>query len=343
MSSSRNRSASRAGTAKRKAASARRPLPAGRTRTATTAHAQLAPDLQALGFSDYEARTYIALLQSSPATAYEVAKAAGLPRANTYDALEACTKKGAVQPFSQAPVRYVPVDPRVLMSRIEGDISRRCKQLASRLSQVKTSESPEFVWTIEDEPRISAKISEMIDSARIHVWIKAHSALIDRHATELRAAAERGVTILIILFGQDPERFRFSSNVNVYLHEGNGIRIGTADNLFTITTDFENALTANMRGDVQAAHTRNRNIVTMAESLIRHDVYMAEIFLRFGQQIDEAFGPFLVSLRRKYFSPQQLLSLGQVQIDFYGKAPPESPKPTLINAPAAPDPRTDNG
>jgi len=271
--------------------------------------AALAAELQALGFSDYEARTYIALLQASPATAYEISKLAGLPRANTYGALESCTQKGAVLPFSQAPVRYVPVDPRVLLARIADETKLRCNQLATRLSDIKSDDSREFVWTIEGENRVNAKIAEMIAEAKIHVWIKAHENVIETHQNELRDAVKRGVTILIILFGTDCERFRFDKNVRVYPHEGNGIRVGDADNLFTIATDFKTALTAKMHGEVHAAYTRNESIVAMAESLIRHDMYLAEIFQKFGQQIDEAFGPFLVSLRRSYFSPHQLISL----------------------------------
>ncbi|HVO87607.1 MAG TPA: helix-turn-helix domain-containing protein [Casimicrobiaceae bacterium] len=269
----------------------------------------LASELQALGFSDYEARTYLTLLQCSPATAYEVSKLSGLPRSNTYGALESCTKKGAVQPISQAPVRYVPVDPRVLLNRIADDTSLHCAQLASRLAQIKMDESRDFVWEIDGEKKVNAKISEMIATARKHIWIKAHQSLVDEHYPELRAAAARGVSILIILFGDDAARFRFGEHVRVYLHEGNGVRVGSADNLFTITTDFNTALTAKMQGDVHAAYTRNESIVTMAESLIRHDMYLAEIFEKFGPQIDAAFGPFLVSLRHRYFSPQQLVGL----------------------------------
>jgi sugar-specific transcriptional regulator TrmB len=311
---SRSKTAARSAHALRNRASApARAATAGRQAAVRPAFRQdeLALELQRLGFSEYEARTYIALLQSNPATAYEVSKAAGLPRSNTYGALESCTKKGAVQPFSEAPVRYVPIDPRVLLSRIADDTSVHCRQLASRLSQVKSDESRDFVWSLEGEKKVSAKISAMIQEAKVHVWIKAHETLLDAHYAELREAAERGVRIMIILFGEDDNRFRFGDNVQVYLHEGNGVRVGNADNLFTITTDFKTALTANMRGDVYAAYTRNESIVTMAESLIRHDMYLAEIFRRFGPQIDAAFGPFLVSLRRQYFSPQQLVSLNK--------------------------------
>jgi hypothetical protein len=49
-------------------------------------------------------------------------------------------------------------------------------------------------------------------------------------------------------------------------------------------------------------------IVTMALSLIRHGYYMAEIFARFGDQIDEAFGPYLRDLRLPSFTPEQVAS-----------------------------------
>ena len=43
--------------------------------------------LQRLGFGDYEARAYTALLQRSPMTGYEIAKLSRIPRANVYDIL----------------------------------------------------------------------------------------------------------------------------------------------------------------------------------------------------------------------------------------------------------------
>src|SRR5262245_66664186 len=51
--------------------------------------------LQELGFSEYEARAYVALLQRSPLNGYELAKASGLPRANGYSVLRTLEDRGA--------------------------------------------------------------------------------------------------------------------------------------------------------------------------------------------------------------------------------------------------------
>jgi hypothetical protein len=47
----------------------------------------------------------------------------------------------------------------------------------------------------------------------------------------------------------------------------------------------------------------------MAESLIRHEVYLAEIFARFGAEIEEAFGPALVRLRERYLKSEHVTNL----------------------------------
>ncbi len=51
--------------------------------------------LQQLGFSEYEARAYLALLQRNPLNGYELAKVSGIPRANVYAVLQKLDERGA--------------------------------------------------------------------------------------------------------------------------------------------------------------------------------------------------------------------------------------------------------
>ena len=65
--------------------------------TASRSPAQpLATTLRELGFSEYEAKSYAALAARQPATAYEIAKVTGLPRANVYGALRNLEAKGEI-------------------------------------------------------------------------------------------------------------------------------------------------------------------------------------------------------------------------------------------------------
>jgi HTH-type transcriptional regulator, sugar sensing transcriptional regulator len=273
--------------------------------------AEISDDLRALGFTDYEMRAYLALLRDSPATAYQVSKESGLPRANVYPALEALTKKGAAQPVTESPARYVPVPPEVLFARLVQDVDAQCRRVASKLSRLRQSNGEEFVWSLRGDGAIRDKIESMIASVRSHIWIKAHLRMLEPHRDALLHAASRGVQVILILFG-DPAslaEFKLDPPSRVYMHEGNGFEVGLANTLITVTRDFEEALTVNAAEGGFGAYTRNLPVVNMAESLIRHEIYLAEIFGQFGREIEATFGPALVSLRRNYLPAAQAEAL----------------------------------
>lgn len=281
---------------------------AGKLAVTQSLASDLVSDLKRLGFTEYEARVYVQLLRQSPATAYEISKNGGVPRPNAYNALEALAQRGAVLPVSENPAKYVAADPHDLLKTIARQTNALCSDLGGRLANLTPAIDDQYVWTVSGEAAAHDRIDAMIAESRIAVWVKAADDVLRRHREALKAAAERGVEILIVLFGADAEEFRFTPSCRVYIHEANGVRMGTADNLFTLAVDHLEMLTATVEGDVVAAYTRNRPIVTMAESLIRHDYYMAEIFARFGPDIEAAFGPYLRDLRLTTFSPEQARS-----------------------------------
>jgi sugar-specific transcriptional regulator TrmB len=270
-----------------------------------------AEELQSLGFTSYEARIYMALLQGYPATAYEVSKQTGLPRANVYNALETLAKKEAVQPVNENPVKYVPVDPKVMLDRIARKTAICCSDLTEKLVATKAAETTEFVWTLTGDANIHAKMADMIAQSSKHVWIKAAHHILVRHLGALKAAAERGAEVLIILFAEPNELalYEFGPNAKVYLHESSGIKVGSSERLLTLTIDFEEAMTANTGPEGYGVFTRSRPVVNMAESLIRHEVYVAEIFIHFGKELDKTFGPALFLLRQKYLPKDQVAHL----------------------------------
>jgi sugar-specific transcriptional regulator TrmB len=267
---------------------------------------------QQLGFTDYEARVYVALLQRSPATAYEISKLGSLPRPNVYSALESLEKKAAVQPVSESPIRYIPVEPRQLLGRIARETVTRCDALKDKLDNIKPADNKQYVWMISNGESATAKINDMILNAKRHVWIKAHETVLTSHFAALKKAAAKGVKVLLIIFGapQDAKRFGAAKNMTVYLHEGNGFVVGLGHTLVTITTDFNEALVVNTREeDPFGAFTQSRPVVNLAESLIRHEVYLAEIFNAFEPQLEKRFGRALISLRQKYLPSDQVKTL----------------------------------
>ena len=263
--------------------------------------------LMELGFSAYEARIYVSLLTSSPATAYEVSKRTGIARANVYSSCESLLSKNAVESIGDRPARIVPVPPKLLLSNIATRTSKLCEDLEETLANVGERESGGFIWSLVGQSPVTAKISEMINGAKRNIWIKASSELLETHKEQLRRALVENpdLSCVIILFGENPKDYELSDNTSVYPHEATGIRLGNADNLFTVSVDHQEALTARMEKEVLAAYTTHEPIVTMADTIIRHDIYMAEILQEFGDAIEKKFGPHLYKLRQNYFAKEQ--------------------------------------
>ncbi len=276
-----------------------------------SADAEILRDLRELGFTEYEAKAYLTLLAISPATAYEVSKIAGLPKANVYTAIQSLASQGAVQPVSAEPVRYAALEPVVVFGQIAKTTDERCQQVARQLASRTHAHPTEHVWTINGEREIHDKIADMINSAQRHVWLKGPKRLLQGHIEELRNASIKGVGILIVLFGSesDLQEFQFGGRSRTYLHEGSGMMMGLGDQLVTVATDFTEALTANTGEPGFGAYTKSPPVVYTVESLIRHEVYLAEIFSRFRGEIQKEFGPALLKLREQFLPKQQVHAL----------------------------------
>lgn len=274
---------------------------------ANSASQSLEGDLRALGFTEYEAKAYLVLLKSGPATAYEVSKSTGMPRANAYGVLEGLAGKKVVNPVSKAPVRYVAVKPERLLDGIVRKTQERCERLSEALTALAgpDSQGDDHVWTVNGHEELVDKMNQMVEAARQHIWIKTSETLLEPFRESLSRASHRGVQVLIILFGEHPERFRLGPGAKVYLHEGNGVPVGNANQLITVTRDFEEAIVGYVGEVSYAAHTRSRPVVLLADTLIRHEIYFAEIFKHFGEDIQRKFGPAIIKLRRSYLPPDQ--------------------------------------
>lgn len=81
--------------------------------------------IEELGFSEKEARVYLALLQTGACSAYQAAKRSGLKNATAYVILNALVEKSAVQKTPKAKaVQYAAVDPVELFALARSRVER---------------------------------------------------------------------------------------------------------------------------------------------------------------------------------------------------------------------------
>ncbi len=270
-------------------------------RTRAAAPQALAASLQELGFTDYEARTYIALAQSHPATAYEVALRAGLPRANVYSVLRALEGRGAIQPVSEDPVKYAPIDPERFFSAIRNHTGSLCDSVVATLKRHSTDDDDLYMWVARGEREVRSKLLELIGAARQHVWIKALDSLIEPLLPALSAAAERRVSVKLIAFGENVGKLKIHPGITVFPHEGDAKPPGTAvDVLLTMAVDLDGIMIASHAREVVGSYTRNHSITYVIQTLLLHEIYLAEIFADIGPMLEQKYGKRLRRLRMKH-------------------------------------------
>ncbi|HKK26594.1 MAG TPA: helix-turn-helix domain-containing protein [Gemmatimonadota bacterium] len=157
-----------------------------------------------LGFSEYEARAYTALVEGGSMNGYELARASGIPRANVYGVAAKLVERGAAHRVDTPEgTRYRAVTPAALVRKV-GDLQRRTLGRARRaLSRLRPREEPPAVLNLEGDEVLS-RAREVIDGARRRLEVGIQPAEAGMLAESLRAASERGVGILTLCMERCP-------------------------------------------------------------------------------------------------------------------------------------------
>lgn len=154
--------------------------------------------LQALGFSQYEARAYCALLQKSPANGHEVAKTAGIPTSKVYETLERLRTKGAVLVQRSEPTLWAPVPHRDLVGRLRQDMESTFSAVEQGLAQLGHEQDTALTWSLSGHGHVVDSMRRAIDRARERLAGAIPAAALSELAPALRAAAARGVTVDLV-------------------------------------------------------------------------------------------------------------------------------------------------
>ena len=144
--------------------------------------------LSELGFSSQEARVYVALLQQPSATGYEVAKTAGLQRANVYQVLAGLADRGIVDRVSAAsPGRFVAHPPADVLGRIKRQTAERADSLIADLAAITAPREQAAFFTLRDRETVIDRTAALVADARQRVAVCVWASDLEWLAGPLRA------------------------------------------------------------------------------------------------------------------------------------------------------------
>ena len=268
--------------------------------------------LEELGLTQYEAKVYLALLSDHPATAYTISRRSGVPHSRVYEVARRLMAKGLVVCSETNPDRFSPLSPSELVDRLAGEHERVITELRQRLDAIPFRSDFDPVWNINDRSDALKKAKEIIGGAERKIYIGVWDEELAELIGELAAAHGRGVQIVFLIYGRSSVDF----GRTFYHNTGPLEDVAYVGRSIDIVADSAAAVSGRLGADTtngaaptgaetrylpcQVIWTKNRGLINVIEGYIIHDFYLAEIFGLFHNEIEEAFGSKMVSLREKY-------------------------------------------
>src|SRR5579872_1964346 len=167
----------------------------------------IAEKLTQLGFSQYEARTYVGLLVAGGATGYSVANETSVPQPKVYETLRRLVDRGAAVRTADRPARYAAVPPDELLRALEKEFGGRLEEARRGLESLparRTADQPIPLSRSESVAVATERAAAAISQARSRVYLSGRTEELKGLAEAVDKASERGIQFVIVHFGSLP-------------------------------------------------------------------------------------------------------------------------------------------
>jgi Cd2+/Zn2+-exporting ATPase len=234
------------------------------------------PELQALGFTEYEARTYVALLQAGPLTGYQVAKASAIPRPNIYPLLERLEQRGAVTRVEiEGRIRYRATPAADLLRDLSRNFSQQLGRAEEALATLRQPASPEYLRNLQGYETVLSAAENLIASTKHELLLALGSPESARLASTIDKAHRRGVDISTLCI-EGCARECGNCRGSLYRYP---IASDFENRWMVIASDERELLVgqATPDGSASAAMTRLEGIVSVGAQYVRNTVALAEL------------------------------------------------------------------
>jgi sugar-specific transcriptional regulator TrmB len=236
-----------------------------------------------IGFSEYEAKAYVALLRESPVTGYQISKLSGVPRSMIYEVLGKLTARGAAMTLRKGDAtKYAPVPAAEFLDQLLREQEGLIGSLKDDLTGLASASDLEYVWNIEGHENIIAKAREMIGQAESRVYLALVPATFPALRPALENAVGRGVRVVLYSTGELD-----LPGGHVVIARAAEETLGQARGLgLILVIDGEEVLIGEWLTATQAraSWTSSPLLVFIAEHHLRTDLYLPRILALLGDR-----------------------------------------------------------
>jgi len=181
--------------------------------------------LKNLGFTEYEARVYIALSELGPSKAREIAEYSKVPRNKTYEILKDLEKKNKIQILPITPKKYKILNMDQLKKEVDDkkeklhEVGKKLDKFIEESRKPRLSEFKEVFWIIRGKRAIIEKMKSHNKKCEKEILsINRLSKLNPANIRDMKKAIDRGTKVKMLV----PNK---NDNKNVVSWENIGVEI----------------------------------------------------------------------------------------------------------------------
>jgi len=241
-------------------------------------------DLSALGFTESEAKIYLALLTTHPANGYQLSKKTGVPRSMVYEALGRLNSRGAVLKTGEdRSTVYRPVPPKIFLNRLEQDYSQLTRGLQDRLLNYFAENNEELLWSIHGAGPVYSYAMQMLIESRDEILLISDDTSLDRlGATINKICDDNKVQVKALLTGEGTLDCK-----QIVRHPPLESELQGILNMLVLVVDRRECLIANSNFEIEATITKNPNLVFIAQQFIWMELFAQRIYKQLGTELIE--------------------------------------------------------
>lgn len=245
------------------------------------------------GFTEYESKIYISLLESHPANGNMIALSSGVPGPKVYENLRRMQEKGYVYFVSGGDksntTRYSPVPYQKLLKIFEEDFFENYNLLEKEFKTIEASGDQEWMelFHIDGyEPSIQA-IKEEINRAENQILFSGWSKDITVIYEHLVNAHKRGVKIVSIIFDDYTQKLPWVNIKHIALESSKQRHAGELNIVFDERKVIIVEALTDSEYSVVSSH---QSLINVTVNYIRHDIYVNQILYDFKSTLKEKYG-----------------------------------------------------
>jgi HTH-type transcriptional regulator, sugar sensing transcriptional regulator len=257
-------------------------------------------DMKKLGFSEYECKAYLTLLEDYPLNGYALSKNSGIPRSRIYEVLKnLITKQMVFEQTEEKKKQYYPMEPDIFIQNLKENYQAVFSNISSYTDKLyKTKKQDDKLVVIKGRQNIINFLNLLIKGAEKRIALSIWDEEIKEITAELEKALKRGVMLRGIYFGESvpydslvPHR-----RIKRYMAE-------KKQRYVSIIIDNAHAISGvvSKGEESKVTWTKDEGFIEISEDYIAHDLVVNLYSASLNDKDYKAYESFADNVHNQYF------------------------------------------